>query len=146
MQLLSNITLTDASLIPLPAHHRPMNWTQVFGQAKYKHATGYSFKAYVLAFVTNFDEVLLLDSDNLPLQNPEALFESAQYRKQGNSFWPDWWQRTKTQQVPFFLDVDPFAYNTFGLQAPWEIDDQPMNVTESGTMLLDRSAACCFMP
>ncbi len=139
LQMMSNVTLVDASLISLPSHHRPMNWTQVFGQAKYVHATGYSFKAYVLAFVTKFDEVLVLDSDNLPLQNPEALFESPQYLKKGSSFWPDWWQRSRTQQIPFFLDVDPFAYSTFGLQAPWEVSDHPMTATESGTMMLDRS-------
>ncbi len=139
LQMMSNVMLVDASLISLPSHHRPMNWTQVFGQAKYAHATGYSFKAYVLAFVTKFDEVLVLDSDNLPLQNPEALFESPQYLKKGSSFWPDWWQRSRTQQIPFFLDVDPFAYSTFGLQAPWEVSDHPMTATESGTMMLDRS-------
>lgn len=138
LKMMSDVTLVDASLITLPLHHRPMNWTQVFGQAKYVHATGYSFKAYVLAFVTKFDEVLVLDSDNLPLQNPEALFESPQYLKKGSSFWPDWWQRSRTQQIPFFLDVDPFAYNTFGLQAPWEVSDHPMTATESGTMMLDR--------
>lgn len=139
LQMMTNVTLVDASLITLPSHHRPMNWTQSFGQAKYVHATGYSFKAYVLAFVTKFDEVLVLDSDNLPLQNPEALFDSPQYLKKGSSFWPDWWQRSRTQQIPFFLDVDPFAYTTFGLQAPWEISDHPMTATESGTMMLDRS-------
>lgn len=138
--MMDNVSLVDASLIQLPSHHRPMNWTQTFSLAKYVHATGFSFKAYVLAFVTKFDEVLVLDSDNLPLQNPEGLFESPQYLKKGSSFWPDWWQRTKTQQIPFFLDVDPYAYNTFGLQAPWEISDHPMTATESGTMMLDRLA------
>lgn len=140
-QALEAVTLVDASLIPLPQHHRAMNWTQVFGQAKYAHATGYSFKAYVLAFVTKFDEVLVLDSDNLPLQNPEGLFQSPKYLKKGSSFWPDWWQRSKTQTIPFFLDVDPFAYSTFGLQPPWEVSDHPMTATESGTMMLDRSVS-----
>ena len=137
---MDGITLLDASTAQLPSHHRPLNWTQELGIEKYKHPTGYSFKAYVLAFVTTFDEVLVLDSDNLPLQNPEGLFSSLQYLKKGCSFWPDWWQRSKTQTIPFWLDVDPFAYNTFGLAAPWEVTDHPMTATESGTMMLDRSA------
>ena len=137
---MTGVTLLDASLVQLPSHHRPMNWTQELGMSKYVHATGYSFKAYALAFVTTFDEVLILDSDNLPLQNPEGLFSSPQYLKKGSSFWPDWWQRSKTQPIPFWLDVDPFAYNTFGLSAPWEVSSHPMTATESGTMMVDRSA------
>ena len=137
---MTGVTLLDASLVQLPSHHRPMNWTQEIGVSKYVHATGFSFKAYTLAFVTTFDEALILDSDNLPLQNPEGLFSSPQYLKTGNSFWPDWWQRSKTQTIPFWLDVDPFAYNTFGLSAPWEATTHPLTATESGTMLIDRSA------
>lgn len=140
LQEMTDVTLLDASLVELPSHHRSMNWTQEIGVSKYTHATGFSFKAYALAFVTTFDEVLVLDSDNLPLQNPEGLFSSPQYLNKGSSFWPDWWQRSRTQQIPFWLDVDPFAYNTFGLAAPWEVSTHPMTATESGTMMLDRSA------
>ena len=89
-----------------------MQWNQTFKLDKYKHATGYSFKAYVLAFVTSFDEALILDADNLPLLNPESLFETTQYRQKGNTFWPDWWKKTNTNTLPFELDVDPFAYHT----------------------------------
>ena len=142
---MTGVTLLDASLVQLPSHHRPMNWTQEIGVTKYVHATGFSFKAYALAFVTTFDEVLILDSDNLPLQNPERLFSSPQYLQKGSSFWPDWWQRSKTQTIPFWLDVDPFAYNTFGLSAPWEVSTHPMTATESGTMLVDRSASALLL-
>ena len=143
---MGGVALLDASLAQLPSHHRPLNWTQELGIEKYKHPTGYSFKAYVLAFVTTFDEALVLDSDNLPLQNPEGLFSSLHYLKKGCSFWPDWWQRSKTQTIPFWLDVDPFAYNTFGLSAPWELTHHPMTATESGTMMLDRSASPMYLP
>ena len=36
-------------------------------------------------------QVLLLDGDNLPLRNPEALFESPEYKTLGNLFFPDFW-------------------------------------------------------
>ncbi|KAL3146379.1 hypothetical protein ABBQ32_003064 [Trebouxia sp. C0010 RCD-2024] len=138
LKAMTGVTLLDASLVALPPHQRPMNWTQDLGMTKYAHATGYSFKVYALVHVTTFDDVLMLDSDNLPLQNPEGLFSSPQYLTNGNSFWPDWWQRSRTEPIPYLLDVDPFAYNTFGLPAPWEIGADPMTATESGMLMLDR--------
>lgn len=36
-----------------------------------------------------FEEVLALDADNMPIRNPEYLFESAGYRETGAIFWPD---------------------------------------------------------
>jgi hypothetical protein len=39
----------------------------------------------------NFHEVLLLDSDNLPLVDPEVHFEDPLYAAAGNLFWPDFW-------------------------------------------------------
>ena len=39
-------------------------------------------------------QVLLLDSDNLPLANPEALFDTQEYRQHGALFFPDWCART----------------------------------------------------
>ena len=36
-------------------------------------------------------QVLLLDGDNLPLRNPETLFESPEYKTLGNLFFPDFW-------------------------------------------------------
>jgi phenolic acid decarboxylase len=41
-------------------------------------------------------QVLLLDSDNLPLANPEALFETQEYRQHGALFFPDWCARAPT--------------------------------------------------
>ena len=40
---------------------------------------------------TDAVQVLLLDGDNLPLRNPEALFESPEYKMLGNLFFPDFW-------------------------------------------------------
>jgi hypothetical protein len=39
----------------------------------------------------SFSEVLLLDSDNLPLINPEVHFKDPLYAAAGNLFWPDFW-------------------------------------------------------
>ena len=49
---------------------------------------GWELKPYALKHC-RFQEVLLLDADNLPLVDPEFLFEDARYLKAGALFWPD---------------------------------------------------------
>lgn len=39
----------------------------------------------------SFDEVLLLDADNIPLFDPSYLFSDRLYRQHRNLFWPDFW-------------------------------------------------------
>jgi hypothetical protein len=36
-------------------------------------------------------QVLLLDSDNLPLVDPSWVFQDALYLRHSNLFWPDYW-------------------------------------------------------
>lgn len=50
---------------------------------------GYELKAYALAR-NPFQEVILLDADNVPLIRPESLLECPQYRECGALFWPDY--------------------------------------------------------
>ena len=50
----------DAAAVPYPARHRPGN------------LRSYAFKAFALTFATSFAEVLVLDSDNTPVVNPEV--------------------------------------------------------------------------
>ncbi|KAB8596120.1 hypothetical protein FH972_025829 [Carpinus fangiana] len=38
---------------------------------------------------SRFAEILLLDSDNLPMVKPESLFETPTYQEYGTIFWPD---------------------------------------------------------
>jgi hypothetical protein len=49
---------------------------------------GWELKAYAMLHCP-FREVLLLDSDNVAVVNPEFLFETPQYRETGAVFWPD---------------------------------------------------------
>jgi FkbM family methyltransferase len=50
---------------------------------------GWELKAYALIH-TSFSEVLLLDADNVPVKDPTALFEAADYKRWGSLFWPDY--------------------------------------------------------
>lgn len=49
---------------------------------------GWQLKAFALAR-TQFDEVLLLDADQVPIRDPAELFEWPAYRDTGAVFWPD---------------------------------------------------------
>lgn len=49
---------------------------------------GWESKAYAIQN-SPYEEVLFLDADNVPVQNPEKLFEEPSYRNYGAIFWPD---------------------------------------------------------
>jgi hypothetical protein len=49
---------------------------------------GWQLKPYALLH-SSFQEVLLLDADNVPLVDPGFLFASAQYQETGAVLWPD---------------------------------------------------------
>lgn len=48
----------------------------------------WELKPYALLH-SSFEEVLLLDADNVPLHNPAALFSAEPYLNTGTVFWPD---------------------------------------------------------
>jgi len=77
---------------------------------------------------SRFREVLLLDADNVPVQNPEFLFESAPYRKTGAVFWPDYGR----------LGPERTAWQAFDV--PFR--DEPE--FESGQLVVDK--ARCWRP
>jgi ADP-heptose:LPS heptosyltransferase len=49
---------------------------------------GWELKPYAILH-SPFREVLLLDADNVPVRNPEFLFNTTQFRQTGALFWPD---------------------------------------------------------
>lgn len=71
-----------------------------------------------------------MDSDNLPLRNPEYLFQSREYLRSGSLFFSDWWDILEW--------VKPEAYTSFGLQFPGYA--KATLAAESGQLLLNR---CC---
>lgn len=54
----------------------------------------------------SFQEVLLLDADNLPLADPTYLFQDPLYRQRGNLFWPDYWSTWVNDEVYPFLGLE----------------------------------------
>jgi hypothetical protein len=49
---------------------------------------GWELKPYAIIH-SPYREVLLIDADNVPVRNPEYLFEASQFRQTGAVFWPD---------------------------------------------------------
>jgi hypothetical protein len=49
---------------------------------------GWELKPYAMLH-SAFEQVLLLDADNVPVREPSYLFDSPQFRRTGAVFWPD---------------------------------------------------------
>lgn len=78
--------------------------------------------AAVLA--SSFREVLLLDSDNIPLADPTYLFDHELYLSSGLLMWPDFWP----------CQAKPSAFSALGIPAGL----RPRGSHESGQLLLDK--------
>jgi alpha 1,2-mannosyltransferase len=84
----------------------------------------YQFKPFAILF-SSFEEVLLLDADAFPLDQPESLFTSEPFASTGLLTWPDFWASS----------VSPLFYKIANYEAP------PMNLrqsTESGELLISK--------
>jgi hypothetical protein len=74
-------------------------------------------------------QVLLLDSDNLPTQDPATLFHSDPFVTHGFMTWPDFWHN---------LWMEPAVYCLLDVPVPWETDPKGL-AAESGQLLIDRA-------
>ena len=70
------------------------NFKEIYsGLKEFKLPKSFELKIYALLF-SDFKEVLLLDSDNLPISSVEALFNDDDYIKHGSLHWMDFWIST----------------------------------------------------
>lgn len=52
-----------------------------------------NFQIKVAAWVNSaFEEIVGLDSDSMPVRELSYLFETEEYKRTGQIFWPDWWK------------------------------------------------------
>lgn len=63
--------------------------------------SGYQYKSLAL-IASSFENVLLLDSDNILVSNPDELFVKEPFKSSGMVLWPDYWTRTTS---PLFYDI-----------------------------------------
>lgn len=79
-----------------------------FAETEDVNLKGYQLKAFTI-YLSSFEEVLWLDSDNIPLRDPEFLFQSQLYVTKGALFWPDFCNMVSFRKETF---------NVFGLPTP----------------------------
>jgi ADP-heptose:LPS heptosyltransferase len=84
---------------------------------------GWEMKPYAILH-SRFREVLLLDADNVPVVNPEFLFETPQFRQLGAIFWPDYPQVKKEKNAAI--------WRSCGLPYPKEAE------FETGQIVVDK--------
>jgi hypothetical protein len=85
---------------------------------------GWELKAYAILHCP-FEQVLLLDADNVPVTNPEFLFTTPEFRTTGAIFWPDF-NFTKSER-------NTIIWRSCGVDVPDERE------FESGQILIDKS-------
>ena len=114
----SHVEIQDGSSFQVPKYHR------------HHIPHSFTFKVFAL-YQAPFEEVMLLDSDVLLMQQPDLFFESEMYKKSGNIFWPD-----------FLAHVSPFGinndlYDTLKLSRPDPAGNW-ISSTESGMVIINR--------
>jgi len=77
----------EGLLRPLGA--RCVNAREVMNRFPMRNPLGWELKCYAILH-SRFREVLSLDADNVPLADPEFLFDTPEYRRAGAIFWPDY--------------------------------------------------------
>jgi hypothetical protein len=88
-----------------------------------RNLAGWELKPYAILH-SRFREVLLLDADNVPVVNPEFLFDTPQFRNSGAIFWPDYQPWPSRRALP--------VWSSCGLCPPRERE------FESGQIVLDK--------
>jgi hypothetical protein len=61
----------------------------------------WALKPYAILH-SRFKELLFLDADNVPVRNPEFLFDSQPFRQTGAIFWPDYMRCTNETAFPIW--------------------------------------------
>jgi alpha 1,2-mannosyltransferase len=89
----------------------------------------FNSKIYAI-YHTKFDQVLFLDSDNIPAKDPTFLFDSKEFQLYGSIFWPDFWFPLNT---PFNLHKQSPLWNLINFSFIENMFEQ-----ESGQLLIDR--------
>jgi hypothetical protein len=75
-----------------------VNAWRVRGRHPVRRLGGWELKPYAVLHCP-FEEVLLLDADNVPVVNPDFIFEVPEYRSKGAVFWPDYGRDEKANLI-----------------------------------------------
>jgi len=65
---------------------------------------GYQLKISSILF-SSFEEVLFLDADNVPVRNPDGIFEAKSYTDTGVVLWQDYWKHSGSPWLPYVVGI-----------------------------------------
>ena len=103
---------------------RTIDAFQVRRRKPARRLNGWELKVYAIIH-SRFREVLFLDADNVPVANPEFLFDCEEFRSAGAIFWPDFKQTHQNDDLEI--------WRSCGLRRPSEPE------FESGQILVDKA-------
>jgi len=96
---------------------------------------GFMIKPFAL-MQSKFEDILLLDSDNIPIKDINFLFEYSDYIEYGHLFWSDYNYKENIKMYECMLL--PYGVNIFSklkIKSPFENN---INLTESGQILINK--------
>ncbi|EQC41517.1 hypothetical protein SDRG_01482 [Saprolegnia diclina VS20] len=96
-----------------------------------KRAVGFHTKPHAV-YYSAYDNILLLDADNIPVRDPSYLFEDPTFLRDGAVFWPDYWQPANSL---FDVHSHSLVWQLLGMDF-WDQFEQ-----ESGQVLINRRKA-----
>lgn len=70
--------------------------------SRMKH--GYQLKINSI-LLSSFEEVLFLDADNVPIRNPDGIFNSKSFVDTGVVLWKDYWKHSGAPALPYVLGI-----------------------------------------
>ena len=65
----------------------------------------YQWKPFTM-LLSSFEELLFLDADDMPMKNPDRVFDSAGYTEHGATLWPDYWHNTNSVWLPYIVGIE----------------------------------------
>lgn len=90
---------------------------------------GYQLKINSI-LLSSFEQVLFLDGDNVPVRNPDGIFDSKSFTDTGVVLWSDYWRHSGSPVLPYVLGITGEAS---------EVLIQEENKTvESGQLMWDK--------
>ena len=69
-----------------------------------RSANRYAIKLYAI-LQSRFEHILWLDADNIPVRDPEYLFDLPHYRESAAIFWPDFWTSFQDNPIWRILNI-----------------------------------------
>jgi Mannosyltransferase putative len=104
-------------------------------------SNSYMSKPFAIAY-SRFDQILFLDSDNFPFQDPTFLFETPEFKSNCAMFWKDFWNPRRND---YTLTHDSLVWELLGIPVTNLNDDNNHELSpnlememESGQMVIDR--------